>query len=140
MFLVILHSQMLISVLGQIPIGCFVPGECTNSLYLAETSTPLGELQCLEYCAKVEGSNYFTYEAGDDSVSMAGNFFEGKFSYSMFHLQYCVCLVNCNELSASECSDCSSGDTSCECFITNARYMLLNELLHLMFGLRVLLE
>ncbi len=44
--------------------GCFVEGKCANSQYLDVTSTPGGELECLNYCASVEGSNYFSYDSG----------------------------------------------------------------------------
>ncbi len=124
LFFLALQSQVLIIVWGQESIGCFVQGECTDSLYLIETSTPQGELQCLEYCTGVEGSSHFTYKSGDESVSMAGDFFGKKYSYSMLHLQYCLCLANCVELNTEECDSCSSGDISCfedECFLPNTR-------------------
>ena len=65
---------MLTRVWGQPSIGCFVEGKCTQSLYLEEHSTPGGELECLEYCTTVEGSNYFSYDP-DTTVSMVDHFF-----------------------------------------------------------------
>ncbi len=84
LFFVVLQSQMLISVWGQQSIGCFVQGECTNSLYLIETSTPQGALQCLEYCTGVEGTNYFSYQS-QDSVSMVHQFLGDEFSHAVSH-------------------------------------------------------
>ncbi len=62
LFFVVMQSQMLISVWGQESIGCFVQGECVDSLYVGETPAPFGPLQCLEYCTGIEGSNHFSYD------------------------------------------------------------------------------
>ncbi len=82
LFLVVLQSQTLISVLGQPSIGCFEEGECMRSLYVGDASTPQGELECLEHCAGVEDSNYFTYDSRD-SVSMVDPF-RGVSSFNVF--------------------------------------------------------
>ena len=42
----------------------------------------------------------------------------------MSDFQYCLCFANCEVLSDSMCSDCTSGGLSCfddECFVTSAR-------------------
>ncbi len=76
-FFVALQCHMLVRVWGQSSIGCFVQGECMSSVYLDVTSTPQGDLQCLEYCAGVEGSNYFTYDL-QNSVSITNHFHAKK--------------------------------------------------------------
>ncbi len=83
LFFVAFQSQLLISVLGQESIGCFMDGECVGSVYLDEFSTPLGDLECLEYCAGVEGSDYFSYDP-QTSVSINNHFYARKcFSYNL---------------------------------------------------------
>ncbi len=51
-----------------------------GSLYLASAYIPQGDPQCLEYCATVEGSKYFTYDSGD-SVSMVKRVLEKNFLF-----------------------------------------------------------
>ncbi len=88
LFLVILQSQMLISVSGQTSIGCFVQGECIGSLNVGGASSPQGELQCLEYCTTVEGSKYFSYDP-QNPVSMVDHVFGDK------SIQFLTCSIAC---------------------------------------------
>ena len=74
LFFVIWQFQMQNSVFGQSSIGCFVRGECMESLTIGGTSTPQGDLQCLEYCTTVDGSSYFSYDP-QNSVSIIDHFF-----------------------------------------------------------------
>ncbi len=75
LFFVILPYQMLLSVLGQPSIGCFVVGECMDSLTIGGTSISQGDLQCPEYCTTVNGSNYFSCDP-QNSVSVMNTFFQ----------------------------------------------------------------
>ena len=45
-----------------------------RSLYLDDTSTPGGEIDCAGHCSGVAGSDYFSFNAGD-SVSVAVTLF-----------------------------------------------------------------
>ena len=72
-------------------IGCFVEGECVDSLFLdfSETEDAQG---CLEFCQNSLNCNHFTYYSDSNG---------------------CFSFLNCNALSESTCDDCLSGESSC---------------------------
>ena len=78
--------------LGQTSIGCNMDGECKGSLYMDVSSQEtVGD--CLEQCQATIGCQYWTY------------YRESK---------GCLGFVNCDHLTAEDCTDCVSGDKGCE--------------------------
>ncbi len=78
-------------VISQDTIGCFVEGECFQSLYIDEEATE-DEFECLEFCQETDDCLYFTYFANSRA---------------------CVALANCDVFDQN-CDDCISGERSCE--------------------------
>ena len=76
-------------------IGCFVAGECLNSLYIG-IAVRETDVDCLHFCKDTAGCQYWTHYDSD---------------------QACFAFVECKDLSVSTCSaegDCVSGDVECE--------------------------
>ena len=71
-------------------IGCFVPGECAQSLFI-DYSEAEGPQACLEFCQETPDCSKFTFFADTSG---------------------CIAYANCPELSMV-CSDCISGDSTC---------------------------
>ena len=71
-------------------IGCFIPGECTQSLFL-DYSNAEDAQACLEFCQETAECSKFTYFSDTNG---------------------CNAYANCPEMS-TECTDCISGDSTC---------------------------
>lgn len=85
---------------GQIKgseIGCFVDGECLKSDSVAVTQQNTSN-ECLDNCKNTKGCQEFTFY-GDASI--------------------CILYTECVELSDADCSDCVSGDVTCESLVCN---------------------
>ena len=80
-------------------IGCFVQGECANSLYVEYADSPDAQA-CLEFCRSILNCHQFTHYADSNG---------------------CFAFLNCNELSTNTCDDCLSGDAVCP----DLRYVIL---------------
>ncbi len=66
---------------------CFNKGKCQSSLLITEAVT-LGENSCLNFCRKVEGCKWFTYNSKNN---------------------LCLALSTCSQVDAEGCPDCLSG-------------------------------
>ena len=94
---------LLISILGECScidssnkeIGCFVPGECQDSISIGvvQESTPE---QCLDECKATDDCQYFSHYQ-DNAI--------------------CILLLDCVELSDDNCVDCISGDVNCDILV-----------------------
>lgn len=78
-------------------IGCFVDGECLDSISigLTQQNTPN---ECLESCQETKTCHQFTFYA-DTSM--------------------CILFTDCVTLSDANCADCVSGDVTCEALVCN---------------------
>ena len=72
-------------------IGCFVSGECAEGL-VSGLSVQDSVGACVDFCAETPGCQYFSYSPGDN---------------------VCLALDQCPQVSAENCPDCVSGDSSC---------------------------
>ncbi len=82
-----------LSVLSDDSIGCYVPGECKEALYLEfdELDTPD---QCHELCIGTTGCQFWTHY--DDEIDPV-----------------CFAYSNCPEFDDYYCDDCISGEVDC---------------------------
>lgn len=82
---------LIYSTSAQDTIGCLVPGECQQSLYIgiAVASNPA---ECLDFCQETPDCNYFTHYSDEG----------GCFAWSY-----------CQQFSSDACTDCVSGDAIC---------------------------
>jgi len=97
-FLVFLtFIQGALSLAKSADIGCFVNGECQESISIgvSEESTPES---CLNTCKSTANCEFFTHYQ-DDNI--------------------CLLLLDCVNLSDSDCTDCISGDVTCEELVCN---------------------
>lgn len=78
-------------------IGCFVSGECANSL-VAGVSVVDSINECVDFCGSVEACRFYTYDAVD---------------------RICLALEECSLLTEETCANCVSGDSSCPNEICN---------------------
>jgi hypothetical protein len=69
---------------------CFAKGECQNSIVITESVT-LGENSCLNFCQKVDGCNWFTYNSKKN---------------------VCVAFSSCPEVVPEGCPECLSGQVT----------------------------
>ena len=76
---------------GQDSVGCFVPGECTNALFLDYTNEAEDAQACLEFCQDTPDCAQFTHFADSNG---------------------CNAFANCPAVSTA-CTDCYSGDATC---------------------------
>ena len=83
------------SVRGQGDIGCFVPGECRDSITLGLFSSS-SSVECLNQCKGTAGCRYFTHFEADD---------------------VCFAFQNCPTFAEGFCSQCTSGEVGCSSFL-----------------------
>lgn len=79
---------------AQTEIGCFVAGECLDSLYIAIAVRDT-DADCLNFCKETAGCQYWTHYHSDKA---------------------CFSFVECTNLSVATCQtlgDCISGDKEC---------------------------
>ena len=90
LLLLLLAIPALTSAQGDV--GCFVPGECTESFFtdIEEDSNPV---DCLNFCKETHDCGYFTH-------------------YS--DTSFCFALTNCAQFSNTTCSVCVSGEVACD--------------------------
>ena len=93
----ILLVAALISPSNCANIGCFVDGECLDSIAVGVSQQETAD-QCLSDCKEAETCHQFTFYR-DDSV--------------------CVLFNDCSQLSDLNCDDCISGDASCDSIYCN---------------------
>lgn len=95
--LIVLFMVTLIGPSWGANIGCFVDGECLDSISVgvSQRETPN---QCLTDCKEAETCHQFTFFR-DDSV--------------------CVLFNDCTQLSDANCEDCVSGDATCDSLVCN---------------------
>ena len=72
-------------------IGCYVDGECLNSVSVGFYSSN-GTTSCYDFCKDTPGCNYFT-------------------NYPTESL--CFAFLDCVNFSPENCADCTSGEVSC---------------------------
>ena len=78
---------------GREGIGCFVPGECWDSVAF-EIRQEARPQDCLAKCKDADNCKYFTFYEEDG---------------------FCLLLEECNDLSKESCgSSCVSGNTNCK--------------------------
>lgn len=105
MLMLLLISILVVTVLppvilAQSSIGCFVSGECRESLVVDSMVNSASPEDCLEFCDQTVDCNHFSHY--DDA-------------------NVCFAFANCVSFSNTSCSDCISGDAGCsslQCFIT----------------------
>ena len=97
MRLVILVVLGLFALASGQDIGCYVPGNCPEGTVKGISPTA-SAAECIEYCESVDDCKYFTYFIRDS---------------------VCFALEDCPAVSAEDCPDCISGDSTCSTNLCN---------------------
>ena len=95
-------------------IGCFLPGECLNSLFVNVTSTTFLQ-DCHDSCKEQEVRSLPVYFHEMLKCS-SFTFLKGCDHFTYYESSgTCFLFSNCNRYSAEDCQDdCISGDVGCQ--------------------------